>query len=86
MHERPNAPDRVLNYFPIYQTSQVEDFVRIKLMPVHHPFREVDSLQDLDGVDFGSFKDAFEYCQATHETTHMAKKSSSQRKYSRNSM
>jgi hypothetical protein len=67
MHERPKAPDRVLNYFLIYQANQAGDFARIKLM-LHHPFCEADSLQDLDGVDFGSFKDTFEYCQATHDS------------------
>ncbi|KAN0073157.1 hypothetical protein V8E54_008377, partial [Elaphomyces granulatus] len=63
MRERSRAPERVLNYFPVYKSDeQPEDYARVKLM-LHHPFREIDSLKQFGDTSFDSFQEAYEYCQ-----------------------
>ncbi|KAF7137061.1 hypothetical protein CNMCM5793_006912 [Aspergillus hiratsukae] len=63
---RPRAPDRVINYFPIYKYSeQLEEYARMKLM-LHHPFREVNMLKELDSIHFETFHDAYNHCSAVH--------------------
>ncbi|KAF7179242.1 hypothetical protein CNMCM7691_008174 [Aspergillus felis] len=60
---RPNAPARVLNYFPVYKRDeQPDDFARAKLM-LHHPFRVIEELKTIDYDDFESFEGAWQYCQ-----------------------
>lgn len=59
--ERPRAAARISNYSPRYDCkSQLEDYVRVKLM-MHHPFTEVAQLKHIDGIVFGNYKDAMMY-------------------------
>jgi hypothetical protein len=52
---RPKAKPRALNYFPRYKAEknspQFEDYCRIKVT-LHHPFREIKDLLNLDGGSF----------------------------------
>ncbi|OXV12227.1 hypothetical protein Egran_00012 [Elaphomyces granulatus] len=63
MHERLRAPERVLNYFPVYKSDeQPEDYARVKLI-LHHPFREISALKQFGDTRFDSFQEAYEYCR-----------------------
>ncbi|KPM39851.1 hypothetical protein AK830_g6688 [Neonectria ditissima] len=68
----PNAPDRVLNYFPRYKADreheQYPDFCRVKLML--HPHRHHDELMVVEGEAFTSFPEAYDYCQSIHPGAH----------------
>ncbi|EED12765.1 conserved hypothetical protein [Talaromyces stipitatus ATCC 10500] len=61
-----DAPARVLNYFPLYDSDkQPEDYARVKLM-MHHPFPEIKDLLEIDGDIFESYAAAYEFCSYAH--------------------
>jgi hypothetical protein len=60
---RPRAKPRLLNYFPLYKTTedQLEDFCRVKIF-LHHPFRAINSLKG----QFHGWKEAYQDCIQNH--------------------
>lgn len=69
----PWAEPRILNYFPWYRSDPLsedyESYCRVRLL-LHHPHRLVEELKTIDGIQFASFRAAFEYCQRTHLDAH----------------
>ncbi|EED13561.1 hypothetical protein TSTA_098180 [Talaromyces stipitatus ATCC 10500] len=75
-YKRRATPQRVINYFPIYDAEkQPEDFARVKLM-LYHPFRAIENALDFEGISFTSYMDAYAYCQlsCSHEGDHYGEK------------
>ncbi|KAH0826840.1 hypothetical protein AYO21_07253 [Fonsecaea monophora] len=68
MQLRPRAPPQILNYYPRYKPSDVENYARIKLT-LHVPFREIDDLLRLDDERFETFPEAFDYWQQVYGPT-----------------
>jgi ATP-dependent DNA helicase PIF1 len=66
---RPRAQPRVINYYPRYPSdptgSSYTDYCRVKLM-LHHPFVVWEDLLTVDGIEYGSFTDAFYICHTSH--------------------
>ncbi|KAJ3459135.1 hypothetical protein MRS44_015208 [Fusarium solani] len=68
--EFPQAPDRILNYFPRYSpSSEHEDHARVKLM-LHHPHNDFDELLTVEGETFETFVDAYLHCRFVHAGAH----------------
>ena len=60
------AKPRVLSFYPIYKPHvSMEDYSRVKLM-LHHPFRHIRQLFEVDGTVYGSFAEAYQYCSMAH--------------------
>ena len=60
------AKPRVLSFYPIYKPHvSMEDYSRVKLM-LHHPFRHMRQLLEVDGTVYGSFAEAYQYCSMAH--------------------
>ncbi|KAF5578398.1 ATP-dependent DNA helicase PIF1 [Fusarium pseudoanthophilum] len=64
----PNAPDRILNYFPRY-TNYDEDFARVKLM-MHHPHVNFDELLTVEDTMFDTYQEAYQHCRLVHHGAH----------------
>jgi ATP-dependent DNA helicase PIF1 len=66
---RPRAQPRVINYYPRYPSDPTApsytDYCRVKLM-LHHPFVVWEDLLIVDGIEYGSFTDAFNICCTSH--------------------
>ena len=60
---RPRAKDRIVSYFPRYKARlDPENFARVKLM-LHHPFRRVEDVLQIDDQIFLTYFDAYEHCK-----------------------
>lgn len=68
--ERPQAPNRVLGYFPIYvQSQEPENYFRVKLM-LHHTHRSFDELLTVEDQTFESYAEAYMHCLNVHAGAH----------------
>lgn len=64
--KRTKGKPRVLNYIPRYDhEEQPEDYARVKMM-LHHPFRYVDSLLNLEEQFATNYAEIFEFCKSAH--------------------
>lgn len=69
--KRPRASARMLNIYPRYDKdspTEMEDYARVKLQ-LHHPWRQLEDLRTVDGVNYGSFAAAYASCQLLHHHT-----------------
>jgi hypothetical protein len=76
IRRRPRAPARVLSYFPEYKgdagSARFGDYYRVKMM-LHHPFRDIKDLLNLDGTNLegegenaDNWVEAYARCQLNH--------------------
>ncbi|CAG8983615.1 hypothetical protein HYALB_00004637 [Hymenoscyphus albidus] len=76
---RPRAQPRVINYYPRYSSDPTApsytDHCRVKLM-LHHPFVVCEDLLTVDGIEYGSFTDAFYICHPPRAGDHVSEEES----------
>ncbi|KAK1912952.1 hypothetical protein P3342_004888 [Pyrenophora teres f. teres] len=63
---RPQGKARIVNYFPRYPPTDVEDYRRSKLM-FHHPFKAIEDLLFIEGTHDEPCRNFFEAYEVCHQ-------------------